>query len=178
MSEIYKIILTSALTVLGGITILTIGQIIQKFIIEPIQEFAKLRGEISETLIFYANANANMTDYYLKGMEESEKRPEPEREIVRDRYKNIISAHWKRQDDASTKLRQLSSQLLAKATAIPLYPLFSFLLRFPRKADISAAASGLIRLSNSMRKEEHNTEKIIEIGRQLKLKFLLAHYGK
>jgi hypothetical protein len=174
MSDTDKIILTAV----GGLLIVVVGQLIQKFIVEPLQEFAKLRGEISEVLIFYANANADMIDHYITKIEEAQELPEPEREIKRNRYKDIIFNHWRRRDDASVILRKYSSQLLARASAIPFYWLFSLIRCVPRKNNISPAASGLIGLSNSMHKEEYNQDKITEIGKQLKLKFLLAHYGK
>jgi hypothetical protein len=52
------------------------------------------------------------------------------------------------------------------------------MVRLPRKDNVSAAAKGLIGLSNSMRNEGRVSKEIIEIGRRLKLKFLLARYGE
>jgi hypothetical protein len=40
-----KIVLTSSFTVLGGIIVLVVGQLILKFVVEPIQEFAPLRQQ-------------------------------------------------------------------------------------------------------------------------------------
>ena len=55
MSEIYKIILTSSLTILGGVIVFVSGQIVVKFFIEPIYNLRKLIGEIAFSLDFYAN---------------------------------------------------------------------------------------------------------------------------
>ena len=46
-------------TVLIGITVCSIGQVTSKFLIEPIHEQDKIRGEIANVLIFYANIYAN-----------------------------------------------------------------------------------------------------------------------
>ena len=51
MSEGLKI----ALTAVSGVGIFVIGQIIQKWFIEPIQEQRKLVGEIVYSLAFHAN---------------------------------------------------------------------------------------------------------------------------
>ncbi|MCJ7635467.1 hypothetical protein MUP77_24145, partial [Candidatus Bathyarchaeota archaeon] len=59
MSELFKIVLTSSLTIFGGIVVLTMGQIITKFFIEPIHEQFRLIGEINDSLIYYANVYCN-----------------------------------------------------------------------------------------------------------------------
>ena len=55
MTKIAEIILTSALTIVGGVLVLVAGQIAIKFFVEPVQEFRKFLGEIQDALIFYAN---------------------------------------------------------------------------------------------------------------------------
>ena len=55
MSEVEKIILTSSLTILGGVIVFVCGHIAVKFFIEPVQELRKLIGEIAFSLSFYAN---------------------------------------------------------------------------------------------------------------------------
>lgn len=50
--------LQAALTVLGGVFVLVVGQVIVKFFIEPFQERAKLLGEIAGSLIYYANTTS------------------------------------------------------------------------------------------------------------------------
>ena len=46
---------TSCLTILGGVIVFAGGQIVVKFVIEPVQELRKLIGEIAFSLSFYAN---------------------------------------------------------------------------------------------------------------------------
>lgn len=51
MSEILKIFLTSSLTIIGGVTVYALSQIV----VGPIFEQRKIIGEIADALIFYAN---------------------------------------------------------------------------------------------------------------------------
>ena len=55
MSEISQVLLTSFLTVLTATSILIVGQIVIRFIIEPLKDLRKLINEIQFALIFYAN---------------------------------------------------------------------------------------------------------------------------
>lgn len=44
MDDLTKILLTSSLTVLGGVLVFVTGQLIVKFLIEPIHELKKIIG--------------------------------------------------------------------------------------------------------------------------------------
>ena len=121
MSELEKIFLTSALTIFGSITVYVIGQIISKFVIEPIHEQKKLIGEIADSLIFYAYVYAN------PGLAE----------------RNLM-------DEASNKFRQQATLLQSKTHLIPLYSFFSCLGVVVNRSNIEKAASNLIGLSNSV----------------------------
>lgn len=57
MSEGLKI----ALTALAGVIVFVLGQVVQKWFIEPIQEQRKTIGEIANALIFYANVDEQIT---------------------------------------------------------------------------------------------------------------------
>jgi hypothetical protein len=52
--------LQAALTVLGGVFVFVVGQVIVKFFIEPFQERAKLLGEIAGSLIYYTNTTLTL----------------------------------------------------------------------------------------------------------------------
>ena len=137
MSELFKIVLTSCLTVLGGILVFVVGRIIEKFSIEPIHEQLRLTGEIADSLIFYANL------YSSPGIGKPEK-----------------------MDEASKVLRQQASQLMAKTHAIPWYKLWQFLRIVPKHADVIEASKDLKGLSNSIHQGDpmvnHNRRKKIE----------------
>ena len=144
MSELQQALLISALTVCSSVTVLVTGQIIIKFLLDPLTELRKLLGEISDSLTFYANVYANPGQI-------SE---EITVEAMRD-------------------LRQRSSQLWARALALPLYSLFRFLRLVPSKKQISEASSNLIGLSNSLGSggdPKTNTEAAVAIREALGLR--------
>lgn len=136
MTEIFKIILTSCLTILGGVIVYTLGQIISKFIIEPIHEQKKIISEINDTLIFYANK------FYIY----KEKNEEAE-EIV-------------------NKIRSLSTKLKSKTKLIPYYHClekYNFVLK---NKSINDACSALIGLSNSVYVLKNQTVTQVESYRE------------
>jgi len=120
MSELEKIFLTSALTIFGGVLVYVIGQILVKFVIEPIHEQKKLLGEIADSLIFYSNI------YTSPG---------------------LIP---KKSHEAHEKFRQQATLLLSKTHMIPNYSFFSCLGMVVCQRDIEEAFSNLIGLSNSV----------------------------
>jgi hypothetical protein len=121
MSELFKIILTASLTVIGGILVFVVGQIIAKFFIEPMHEQFRLIGEIANSLIFYANV-----------------------------YSNPGSGKPDKMDEASKMLRQQASQLMARTHAIRWYKLWQFLRIVPKYVDVIEASRNLIGPSNSI----------------------------
>jgi hypothetical protein len=52
--ELVKIFLTSRLTIVGDVLVLTRGQVIQKFLLEPVHEQSPAIGEIYFGLMYYA----------------------------------------------------------------------------------------------------------------------------
>jgi hypothetical protein len=55
MTEIQKILLASGSTVVAGVIVFVAGQLLVKFVLEPIQELRRLIGAIAHSLAFYAN---------------------------------------------------------------------------------------------------------------------------
>jgi len=177
MSEIFKIILTSSLTVLGGIIIFVAGQVVVKFLIEPFQNYTKLIGEIAGSVIFYANVGPSLHDFYLSQLEELDKVDNPRKEIIEERLKEIIMNDYKKMDEAKRTLRQQASQLMGTTNMIPMYNFWAFFRVVPRRRDIIKASSDLIGLSNFTSKEgTGNMEK--EIAKNLRIKVLSERFGK
>jgi len=54
MNELVKIFLTSSVTILGGLLVYVSGQLLSKFLIEPVHELKKTIGEVRFSLAFYA----------------------------------------------------------------------------------------------------------------------------
>jgi len=120
--ELFKIFLTSAITIFGSVIIYVCGQLISKFIIDPIHNQKITIAEIIDTVIFRANKF---------GFYES-KNPES--------------------DKAVGELRLLASKLRSKTYLIPFYQVWQWCGWILSKAEIEKAASALIGLSNSFYK--------------------------
>ncbi len=48
---------TAMITVLGGVVVFVAGQFFLKWMIEPLQEYRELKGEIAYALLYHANVN-------------------------------------------------------------------------------------------------------------------------
>jgi len=142
MSEVFKIVLTSALTVLGGIAIIVAGQVSTKFFIEPIHEHRRIIGEIAESLLFYA---------YL--------------------YSNPGIGRPEEMNEAQKVFRQQASRLVATSYAIQWRKLPRFLsISIPGPLDVTEARGCLIGLSNSIHESgdpRQNREWVEEIRKRL-----------
>ncbi len=112
---------TVFLTVFSGVIIYVLGQLIVKLLIDPVQEMNKTIGQISHSLIEYANVIANP---------------------------GISSKEVMHQ--TSQHLRQLSSQLQAHLYLIPKYDKTAKTFHLPVRGKILAASGSLIALSNSV----------------------------
>jgi hypothetical protein len=121
VSETFKIVLTSAVTILGGVVVFVCGQLIQRFCIEPVDQLARLIGEVGDALVFYANQYANPGIGTKEDMEEA--------------YK---------------VLRRQSGMLRVRAQLVRGYSLWHALGVLPARADVAKAAEGLMHLSNSV----------------------------
>ena len=120
MSELEKTICTAAFTILGGVLVYVIGQLLSKFLIDPSHELKKAIGEVRFNLAFHAS-------------------------IIH----SPIARTPERSDKAYEALLKSSCDLLAKVDAIPFYRLlsrisFGFL---PSEKSIQTAAMHLRGLS-------------------------------
>lgn len=176
MSELYKIILTSSLTVFGGIVVFVAGQVIVKFLIEPFQNYRKLVGEIASSLIYNANASTSLHDVYLTQLEEAERKDGARNEMVAERLRAVIKSDYHRLDDARRTFREQASRLMGTTNMIPMYGLWSFLQIVPKREDIIAASAHLISLSNSV--GEAGTERRQNIAERLRIKVLSEKFSK
>jgi hypothetical protein len=125
MSELMKIVLTSAVTVFGGIAVFVIGQVATKFFVEPIHEQSKAISEIIDSLVFFADLYSN-----------PDNRNPP--------------AALEERGEASKNLRRHASQLSSKTNAIVWYKLWEFLRVIPKRSGVNGACRGLIGLSHNL----------------------------
>jgi len=126
-SEIFKIVLTSALTIFGGVIVLVGGQIAIRFFIDPVHNQSKILGQIINSLILYANLNYN-----------------------REKDESVDDDLMKKIEAASGILRQQASQLRAATYSIKWYRLFRLLGLVPKKSNADSISSALIGWSNHL----------------------------
>ncbi len=132
-------------TVFSGVLIFVVGQIIVRFLIDPIQEFKKTIGKISYELKFYANVYTAI-------------------DIAPETF-------W----DLSKILRELASELEANYNAIPIRDLISFFSLIPSTNKLKEVSKLLITLSNSAGDKEYtikNAESADKIRENLGIKSL------
>jgi hypothetical protein len=126
-------------TVLSGVVIFVLGQLIVKLLLDPVQDMKKTIGQISHTLVESAHVISN------PGV--------PTKEIM---------------DETSSSLRKLSSQLHAHLYIIPWYGVTAKVFQLPSKTKLLAASSALIGLSNGVYKGngkvyEFNAKKVEKV---------------
>jgi hypothetical protein len=133
-------------TVLSGVSVFVLGQIVIKFFIEPIHEQRKAIGKASDTLIFYAG-------YYSVPKQDF---TQPDRE------------------EAQIKTRELSTLLLSTTQVIPWYRIFEFFCIVRKEQQIIAASRDIIGLTSDMYDEKYglmsSTKRIKDIENALGLK--------
>ena len=150
MGDLEKILLTSASTILGGVIVFVIGQLVSKFLIEPIHELRKAVGEVQFYLAYYA--------------------PIIHTPISRDK---------ERSDKAYDAIMRTSCDLLTKADAIPLYRFLPRRFVLP-KQNIDRAAADLRAVTTHLHETGEKADSHIEdiyrrverIKRQLQLRHL------
>jgi hypothetical protein len=112
---------TPLATVLTDALVYSLGNMMVKVGVNPVQEMSELRGQIAEDLTYYAN---NTTS---PGAASEEERTE-----VGEAY------------------REKASLLMAKMHKIPYYKFWEILGLVPEKSDVMEAHSDLIWLSNAV----------------------------
>ena len=140
-------------TVISGTLIFVIGQIILKFIIEPIHKQKEIIGGIADALIYYADVFSNP--------------------VFKDESKN--SGIGKKREKGHEEFRKFASQIVSKMSLIPYYKALSILRVVIEKRKIIKARGNLIGLANGTHPRtnsddiEHNDRKIKKLSKLLNL---------
>lgn len=124
-------------TILAGVTVFVLGQIVLKWIIEPIQELRKLKGEI----LFHL-ANDHATIHNAKTVKK-----ETALEVGRT-------------------LERLGASLLANQHLIPMYSRIQNVFHLPDREKIQFAAKQLRLISNSIFGEAHDIHYQLDLYRK------------
>jgi len=122
MTDLDKILATAAATVASGALVLMAGQIVIRFLIEPLQEQRRVLGAIAAALLRSAPVLADSGD-------ES-------------------AAAKAAAFEAAQEFRRLSIDLVTQSWAIRPYGALAALCVVPSWGDVASAASSLVGLSN------------------------------
>jgi hypothetical protein len=114
-------------TIVAAVLGFILGQVLSGFVLDPLQDWRKFRGEVAYALIYYANVTFR---------EESRSEDDVQ--------------------EASKRLRDLVSQAWQRAFSIPLYSMWAFFKIVPSRKRLQEASSGLIGLSNSLGRDSHH----------------------
>jgi hypothetical protein len=124
-ADVLKILLTAVLTIIGGVIVFSIGQLVQRFLLEPAQEQGKAISEVCFRLIHYASWYAN-----------------PGTRSTDDQNKQA--------QDVAKAIRECASRLQATTDAIYCYEFLCSIGIVPTRTKVEEAIGHLIRISNSM----------------------------
>jgi len=148
--ELSRAVLTASLAVVGGIIVLVIGQLIERYIIEPIHEQSRHIGEISFALYYHG-------DKYIH--------PDPQRP---DSY------------EVGNHLRGAATRLLCATNTIRGYTVLSLFRVIPSIKHINTAVKHLVNLASMQEKDGNKNEKRREeVVKLLRIKVLCGggpHY--
>lgn len=126
--------ITALFTILGGVVVLVLGQLAEKFFIAPIHKQAEIMGEIGHSVVYYANV-AGATDLHP-----------PERV-----------------EEAKITLRRQASELRSATWAIRWYRLWDWLGFVQKRKNVLKATEELIGWSNSLHRGDAAADRIDRI---------------
>lgn len=127
MSDLSQILLTSSLTIIGGLVIFSLTRLMEVVYIKPISNLNSLRGNVASLLILHRNKFGNT-----------------------DLSKTIL-------EETSNELRSIASELRSKVYLVKNHKLLTKVGLLLPKEDFLEASSELIGLSNTMFRNEPDT---------------------
>lgn len=156
-------------TVISGVFVLVLGQIALKSVVEPIQEFYRIKGEIAHSVTYYSNIGGRIEDLYIQNIQKLEGADDETSKLARERLKQNIENVWRKRDEATVYLRNLASRLRASVSIIPFYQVWVTLNILPPKTDIVEASSAVIGMSNSVNPDSNMGVHITRVAELLNL---------
>ncbi|MEC0167874.1 hypothetical protein [Paenibacillus graminis] len=144
-------------TIFSGASVYIFGQTVHRYILDPLLDFKKARAAIVRHVI----TNASILTL---------EKPQNERafEALKETRKSL-----------ATKSIELGGDLISTARAVPFYPLFSFIFRYPSLRETLKATSDLVDLSNNVSNhssvshylEENRVKAFDSLAKMLRFKF-------
>jgi hypothetical protein len=112
---------TASFTLIGGVILLVVSQMLTRFVVDPLLDFRRLLGEVGHTLVFNSQ--------YLFNPAATASTPEFEK--------------------AKRDCRNLASRLRSFSNAVPLYAALACVGFVPRHDSVYEASAALIGLSDT-----------------------------
>ncbi len=125
------------MTVIVGVTVFALGQILVRFFIEPVQDLRRAIGDAGDVLIYYARLYLNPKEVSPEVGDYSAGSPLP-------------PVYGEERGVASDALRQKASLLFIRANAVLKYGWFVRLGIIPSWESLKTAHRELLNLSNSV----------------------------
>lgn len=146
-------IVTASLTTLGAVLVYVVGQILTKFIIDPIHDQKQIIGEIADALIFYGNKYHYWNQYQYSPWDDEANKRVLEHEL----------SEKEKTDQIYDNIRRLGTVLIAKTHMIPFYNFWSVFHLVKPIDSIVIAKKSLIALSNNVTAVDRNVQKDHEL---------------
>lgn len=152
MSEMMKIVLTSAVTTGFGVATVVFAQMLQRLFIEPIQEFNKARGRVASALSHHYSTTAQ--PFYNNDGDEF--RMDPDELLT-----------------VAAELRGFAAELRACAAVIPFYSKVAFVLGMPTRQNLKVASRALQQWASTILLEHGDAIACMDkVDENLKLKVM------
>lgn len=126
------------LTIIGGVTIYVVGEIILKFFITPVNKLSLLIGKIFDSLAYYANIYGTTIS------------------------PDVTEESKKERKEAQDILRRQATLLLARQSCIRWYWFGAFFKVLPKEQNLLKAHGYLIGLSNSCFRKDNSQQEYID----------------
>ena len=131
---------TVALTIFGGVLVYVLGKIIERTVIEPLNDYRRLVMEIAGALPMHANF---WGDTYMREMIAASVGPYGTEESYGIELSRATG-------EAARELRAKAAQLAAYAVTLPCYRLWSTLHLMPNRGDLLLASNELAGIANRL----------------------------
>jgi len=112
----------------GGVFVFVVGQVVQRFFLEPVQEQRKVIGEATYAVLYCANVYR----------------------LPREEIENMSEQRLAQLEDTGKTLRGLAAQLQSTLRAIPAYDTMARMEWVPKRSDVLTASREFVGWSNSV----------------------------
>jgi hypothetical protein len=133
MTELQKALLTSGVTIIGGVTIFLLSKIIEGFVIAPLVAQGRAFGEIAGTLYYLGEIYGNPFRSALNPYDEAEA----------TRYK-----------EAKRTIRKAASDLIEASGSVSCYRLLRIMRLTPKRESVREIVGLLTGISNNLFERE------------------------